>query len=1500
MSQTVYRECWGVIDDLAVLKGRGGSSGQKDSLVLAARDAKIAVVEWDEQQHCLRNSSLHSFEGDPALREGCPIGTSLTGLASSLVGPAPRVVTDPGGRCAAALVYGKQLALLPAIQTDVLEQLLQEASTVQSKTSSASVGNSYVVNLAKAQGVKLSSTTAVRSWTFLHGYTEPVLLLLYEATPTWGARLRDSRDTCALAALSINLRKKRHPTIWSVHQLPSDSSRVMAVPRGGVLVLSQNLLLYYAQGGSCVMAINSNAFAGALPGRLAWSLRLTGPWAAGWLVGNVALLSLKTGQLLLVALKFEGSAASKMQVMVAGSSPVASCMTSFTPHLLFLGSQAGDGLLVRHTAAAAVPGAPSSFKPALSGALSSFGSLGVAAGAGSSLGGEQAAKRRRLMSLASFDMGGGREGDPEALGAANMSGSGAGAGDGAGEARSRLLEDEGDIYRSAIGRSQSAVLPTLLGAELKQQLKVLDSLMCLAPMRCSVVADLHLRESDLHSLISDDQSERDSVDARASSCLIAAVGSEKSGGLALMRRSVPADVVTAVPDLGAHGAWTLHYRAPKVDPGSQDDAGSVPSGDAAANDGPGLGSQTAESKEQPTNMSEDHHAFLLLSCGGNSTMVLDARGKDMAELTEQLMLNAAALAARVANPVLLALLAQVGYLRDVPTLAAGPAFKATAAVQVSHSAVRVVQGSSTVLQHITVQQLLQDSSHPSTAGTADLDVCIRFAQVRDPYVLLLLSDFTVLLLQEDEQQQQQQLRLLRAALPDPGWSDELAVATAACLYTDSTGWLEAAAGLKTTSDSRKGQAAAAEDTQDAAADAADMVDDDHDGLAQPAVEAAGTEQGLQQQQALGTAGVEDAGEAGQMAVKVQPSTDDKAPSEADHAGDAAADSAAGAPADVNQAAGASKAVEEDAEQLDAAAAASHGDKSNDDEADEDGDGDADMSLNPSPVSEVMMECFAGASGGALGAPAAAAPLLVMLRDSGECLVYKAFKPPGVSCPVGFRRQPVDAVILGRESPAPPAAADGKLSIGNQTYTIGGVVAHPMQQADVGRVDAFCDFHNVNCPHGYIAAAREGQLNICTLPLQLRLDQPWLTTKLPLRATPHGLAWYPEARLLAVTTSRLAAPPRPLLPADPVAAAAGWAGLAMWRYSLLPGETAMALKPVQLSEGSAAGTDGGGAGDVQLQPFLAVGCASSFGEDYPALGRVLLFQALQKEVAGPVTAIESLRGFLIIAVGNKVEMHYKQGNTLVKVNFLDIPQMVSSLACVKDYLLLGQLGHSLAFLRYHLQQEKGSTDKNHQLVLVSQDYDKLEAWAVEFMPNATKLSQVMADGGGNLTVLVYDRKDLESRQGDYLLRRGAAHVGAWVSQFQRMKLSVPGEKLNRQGLLGLTAEGSLLLLSPFWDEAMFKRMASLQQEMVYCLQHTAGLNPKAFQGRFARVGPAYGAGLSAIKPLKMSENTLLQGDLLWAYAGLDVKAQVVIANAVGNDVDTLLQDLRLMTLAADFL
>jgi hypothetical protein len=49
---------------------------------------------------------------------------------------------------------------------------------------------------------------------------------------------------------------------------------------------------------------------------------------------------------------------------------------------------------------------------------------------------------------------------------------------------------------------------------------------------------------------------------------------------------------------------------------------------------------------------------------------------------------------------------------------------------------------------------------------------------------------------------------------------------------------------------------------------------------------------------------------------------------------------------------------------------------------------------------------------------------------------------------------------------------------------GGFVVHPMDSG-LGAVHAFCGFHNVNCPHGYIAAALGGDMRICTLPLQVR-------------------------------------------------------------------------------------------------------------------------------------------------------------------------------------------------------------------------------------------------------------------------------------------------------------------------------------------------------------------------------------------------------------------------------
>lgn len=52
------------------------------------------------------------------------------------------------------------------------------------------------MNLAKVPSLRLTSATAVRDMAFMHGFTEPLLVLLHETTPTWGGRWVGGGSVC--------------------------------------------------------------------------------------------------------------------------------------------------------------------------------------------------------------------------------------------------------------------------------------------------------------------------------------------------------------------------------------------------------------------------------------------------------------------------------------------------------------------------------------------------------------------------------------------------------------------------------------------------------------------------------------------------------------------------------------------------------------------------------------------------------------------------------------------------------------------------------------------------------------------------------------------------------------------------------------------------------------------------------------------------------------------------------------------------------------------------------------------------------------------------------------------------------------------------------------------------------------------------------------------------------------------------------------------------------
>ena len=66
--------------------------------------------------------------------------------------------------------------------------------------------------------------------------------------------------------------------------------------------------------------------------------------------------------------------------------------------------------------------------------------------------------------------------------------------------------------------------------------------------------------------------------------------------------------------------------------------------------------------------------------------------------------------------------------------------------------------------------------------------------------------------------------------------------------------------------------------------------------------------------------------------------------------------------------------------------------------------------------------------------------------------------------------------------------------------------------------------------GFITACAGGSgeeaLKICQMPMRVHLDLPWPLQKVPLRATPHRLAYSAESRLYVILTSR---PVRPVHP-----------------------------------------------------------------------------------------------------------------------------------------------------------------------------------------------------------------------------------------------------------------------------------------------------------------------------------------------------------------------------------
>ncbi|XP_024011843.1 cleavage and polyadenylation specificity factor subunit 1 isoform X2 [Eutrema salsugineum] len=172
-----------------------------------------------------------------------------------------------------------------------------------------------------------------------------------EEEHTWAGRVSWKHHTCMLSALSINTTLKQHPVIWSAINLPHDAYKLLAVPSpiGGVLVLCANTIHYHSQSSSCALALNSYASSADSSQELPasnFSVELDAAHGT-WISNDVALLSTKSGELLLLTLIYDGRAVQRLDLAKSKASVLASDITSVGNSLFFLGSRLGDSLLVQ-------------------------------------------------------------------------------------------------------------------------------------------------------------------------------------------------------------------------------------------------------------------------------------------------------------------------------------------------------------------------------------------------------------------------------------------------------------------------------------------------------------------------------------------------------------------------------------------------------------------------------------------------------------------------------------------------------------------------------------------------------------------------------------------------------------------------------------------------------------------------------------------------------------------------------------------------------------------------------------------------------------------------------------------------------------------------------------------------------------------------------------------------------------------------------------------------
>ncbi|KAJ5491547.1 Protein c.t1.c1 [Penicillium diatomitis] len=357
----------GTVTDLSRVKILNSKSGG-EAILLAVRNAKLSLIEWDPERHGISTISIHYYERDDLTRSPWVPDLSNCGSALSV---------DPSSRCAVFNFGIRNLAILPFHQAGddlVMDDYDPELDGERLSDGQGSAANhvdgqhrggatygtpyaaSFVLPLTAFDPALLHPV----SLAFLYEYREPTFGIVYSQVATSSALINERKDVMTYGVFTLDLEQRASTSLLSVSKLPSDLFKVVALPPpvGGALLIGNNEVVHVDQAGK-TNAIGVNEFARqmssfSMSDQSDLSLRLEN-CVVERLGGDSSdlLLILASGDMALIRFKLDGRSVSGMKLHAlprqTGEHIVkstASCSACFEDGNVFVGSEDADSVLL--------------------------------------------------------------------------------------------------------------------------------------------------------------------------------------------------------------------------------------------------------------------------------------------------------------------------------------------------------------------------------------------------------------------------------------------------------------------------------------------------------------------------------------------------------------------------------------------------------------------------------------------------------------------------------------------------------------------------------------------------------------------------------------------------------------------------------------------------------------------------------------------------------------------------------------------------------------------------------------------------------------------------------------------------------------------------------------------------------------------------------------------------------------------------------------------------